>query len=122
MAIRSIKLGCSSTPAMAIASDMLVLNFSAAEAATITGRKKNAPSPITFSITRVDEPFSNTPNISRIIASSFTIEPPMMAGISGDMVPIRASRMPAPMPFRVILRFAGVTVGALPGMPSANTA
>ncbi|MNE29666.1 hypothetical protein D3C80_1231560 [compost metagenome] len=107
---------------MAIASDMLVLNLRAADAATITGRKKNAPSPITLRMISVDEPFSNTPAISSIIASSFTIEPPMMAGISGDMVPTSASRMPAPMLFRVILRFAGAAAGALPGMPSASTA
>ncbi len=73
-------------------------------------------------MTRVEEPFSNTPAISRIIASSFTIEPPMMAGIRGDMVPTSASRMPAPMPFRVSLRFTGAAGAAAPGMPSASTA
>ena len=82
---------------MAIASDILVLNFTAAEAATISGRKKNAPSPMTVRMVSVGAPFGSTPVISRIIASSLTIEPPMIAGISGDMVPISASRIPAPM-------------------------
>lgn len=86
---------------MAIASDILVLNFTAAEAATISGRKKNAPSPISASRVSVGEPFGNAPLISRIIASSLTIDPPIIAGISGDMVPISASRIPAPMRFRV---------------------
>ncbi|MNT14636.1 hypothetical protein D3C72_1496510 [compost metagenome] len=82
---------------MAIASDMLVLNFTAADAATISGRKKKAPSPITVRIVSVGAPFGSAPVISRIIASSFTIEPPMIAGISGDIVPISASSTPAPM-------------------------
>ncbi|SRN40274.1 Uncharacterised protein [Shigella flexneri] len=96
-AINSIKLGCTSTPAMAIASDILVLNLMAADAATISGRKKKAPSPITFRMVKVGDPFVSTPLISRIIASSLTIDPPIIAGISGDMVPISASRIPAPM-------------------------
>ena len=86
---------------MAIASDILVLNFTAAEAATISGRKKKAPSPITVKMVSVGEPLGRTPLISRIIASSLTIDPPMMAGISGDMVPISASRIPAPIRFNV---------------------
>ncbi len=107
LAIRSTKFGCTSTPAMAIASDILVLNLIAAEAATMIGRKKNAPSPITLRRVSVGAPFSTTPDISSTIASSLTIEPPIMAGISGDMVPINASRMPAPMRRRVILSLRG---------------
>ena len=116
MAISSIKLGCTSTPAIAIASDILVLNFTAAEAATISGRKKNAPSPITVRMVSVGAPFGSAPVISKIIASSLTIDPPIIAGISGDMVPISASRIPAPMRFRVIGGFpCGSTGRRSPG-------
>lgn len=57
-------------------------------------QEENAPSPISASRVSVGEPFGNAPLISRIIASSLTIDPPIIAGISGDMVPISASSDP----------------------------
>ncbi|MNE79960.1 hypothetical protein D3C80_1764910 [compost metagenome] len=74
---------------------------------------------MTLRIISVEEPLPNTPVISRIMASSFTIEPPIMAGISGDMVPISASRIPAPMRLRVILCFSGA--GCWATAPSGNS-
>ena len=84
---------------------MLVLNLIEADAATITGRKKNAPSPIALRMISVEESSSSKPVILRTIASSFTIEPPMIAGISGDIVPTNASRILAPITFGVSLTF-----------------
>ncbi|CRL45445.1 hypothetical protein SGGMMB4_03169 [Sodalis glossinidius str. 'morsitans'] len=94
----------------------MVLNFNVAEAATITGKKKNAPSPMMLSSCSVVETLSNTPAIARIIASNLTIEPPIMSGINGYMVPISASRIPAPTRLSDHLRGAG-RPPSKPGVP-----
>ncbi len=78
---------------MAMASDMLVLNFTAAEAPHQRQEEEGAVADDGQNSER-RRAFWQHAVISRIIASSLTIEPPMIAGISGDMVPISASRIP----------------------------
>ena len=63
-----------------------------------------------------------TPVMSNSIASNFTIDPPIMAGISGVIVPIMASKIVIPTRFGVhfCFSFGASSCATLPSTPSGK--
>src|SRR5699024_75149 len=92
--------------ATASAKNTLLLNFLAADTATSIGKKKNGASPIVFKILNVELSSDNIPVILKSIANNLIIDPPMMAGINGDIVPMIASKILMPICLNVNFFFS----------------